>query len=96
MKITKDDLAGILHKNSKDNISKDDLKVAITEMFDTISGSLIEGNRVELRGFGSFSIRKRLVPADPRNNNTSNNDRIACNSVYYKMSKNLSDRLNKI
>lgn len=95
MKITKDDLALILSKNSKDNIGKVDLKIAITEMFDSISNSLIQGNRVELRGFGSFALRKRQVPADPRNNNTANLERVACNSVHYKMSKNLSDRLNK-
>ena len=36
-----------------------DIEKLVNTVFDTITTALVEGNRVELRGFGAFSIRER-------------------------------------
>ena len=36
-----------------------DLDAMVDTIFDTMSQTLIDGGRIELRGFGAFSVRKR-------------------------------------
>ena len=36
-----------------------DLELLVNTIFDTITDALVNENRVELRGFGAFSIRNR-------------------------------------
>ena len=36
-----------------------DVELAVKAIFDRISRQLVEGGRIELRGFGSFSLHKR-------------------------------------
>jgi len=40
-------------------LTKKDLEDSVTEILNYVSKSLAEGNRIEIRGFGSFSIRER-------------------------------------
>ncbi len=41
------------------NLTKKDTEVVINTVFDSISSALATGDKVELRGFGSFRVRKR-------------------------------------
>ncbi|HAB78421.1 MAG TPA: integration host factor subunit beta, partial [Gammaproteobacteria bacterium] len=36
-----------------------DVELAVKAIFDRMSRQLVEGGRIELRGFGSFSLHKR-------------------------------------
>ena len=36
-----------------------DIEMIVATVFDEITGALAQGDRVELRGFGAFSVRKR-------------------------------------
>ena len=36
-----------------------DVRIAVDEIVDAIAGSVINGRRVEIRGFGVFTLRKR-------------------------------------
>ena len=45
----------------KDKIKKNDIEEAVNQLVNLISDSLIRKNRVEIRGFGSFSSRHRPV-----------------------------------
>ena len=36
-----------------------DIEVVINTIFDTMTEALVSGNRIEIRGFGSFSVRHR-------------------------------------
>lgn len=38
-----------------------DAEIAVNTVFESISNSLERGNRVELRGFGSFGLKDRLA-----------------------------------
>ena len=43
------------------NVKKSDKEEAVNQLISFISDSLLEKNRVEIRGFGSFSSRHRSV-----------------------------------
>ena len=42
----------------KTNISLDEASMVINTFFDSIKSTLMSGHRVEIRGFGSFKIKK--------------------------------------
>ena len=54
--MTKSDL--IRWISVKNDIPHDSAEVAVNKMFDMIMQALRDGKRVELRGFGSFSVRE--------------------------------------
>ena len=49
-------------------LSKSDVERVVNAMFDTMMEQLASGGRVELRGFGAFSVRQRdaRVGRNPR------------------------------
>lgn len=55
--MNKEDLAEIVSK--KINIHKDDTKQVLKVILKTITQTLVSGDRVELRGLGSFEVRHR-------------------------------------
>ena len=66
-----------------------DVERIVATVFDEISKALAGGHRVELRGFGAFSVKKR----EPR---TGEQVAVASKRVpYFKTGKDLRDRLNK-
>lgn len=72
-----------------------DIEVLVNTVFGEISNALAEDNRVELRGFGAFSIRVREPRAarNPKNGEIVNiGERRA---IYFRTGKELRDRINK-
>ena len=71
-----------------------DVERIVNTVFDEISGALADGDRVELRGFGSFSVRKRnaRVGRNPRTGATVKVDEKFL--PFFKTGKELRDRLN--
>lgn len=70
-----------------------DIEVLVNTMFGEISQALTDGNRVELRGFGAFSVRARAARAarNPKNGTTVNvGER---HSVYFRAGKELREAL---
>jgi len=68
-----------------------DIEVLVNTMFGEISDALAKGDRVELRGFGAFSIRTRTARAarNPKNGATvSVGERHA---VYFRTGKELRE-----
>ena len=53
--------SSLINKVSKQssNFSKVDVEEGLKHILDFITKSLAEKNRIELRGFGTFSVRKR-------------------------------------
>lgn len=39
------------------NLEESDAKLIVNQIFDSMTDSLVNGNRVEIRGFGSFEVR---------------------------------------
>lgn len=95
MKLNKDKLSEEISSDLQ-NIGKEEVKLICDEMFDEISSALINNDRIEMRGFGSFAIKKRNVPSDPRKNIGNSAEKRTCNSVYFRMAKDLNNKLNKL
>ncbi|MBF0420979.1 MAG: integration host factor subunit beta [Magnetococcales bacterium] len=74
-------------------LSAKDAEKAVNTVFDTISESLENGERVELRGFGSFGLKQRN-PRDGRNPKTGESVAVeAKRVVFFKAGKELRERV---
>jgi integration host factor subunit beta len=71
-----------------------DVERIVTTIFDEITAALARGDRVELRGFGAFSIKERgeRVGRNPRTGEAVQVD--AKYIPYFKTGKQLRERLN--
>ncbi len=56
--MTKSELVEKLSTNAE-GLNKKDAEVIVNTIFNSIGDALVGGDRVEIRGFGSFSIRER-------------------------------------
>ena len=73
-----------------------DIERIVGTVFDEISAALARGDRVELRGFGAFSIRTRGARTG-RNPRTGDEVRVPNKVVpYFKTGKELRERLNVV
>ena len=76
-----------------DNHYKQDVSQALDIMLEDISKALTEGRRVEIRGFGSFSVRTRK-PRTTKNPKTGKMmDIPARKTLHFTMSKSLKEVL---
>ena len=76
------------------HLYQSDAEKIVTTVFDEISNALARGRRVELRGFGVFSVRTRNARAG-RNPRTGEQVSVAAKCVpFFKAGKKLKDRLN--
>ena len=92
--MTKSDLIAKLTEKNNFLFQKDIYKI-IHVFFDSISEALENGDRVELRGFGAFGVKKRKarIGRNPRSG-----EPVAIpekNIPFFKMGKNMRERINK-
>ncbi len=72
-----------------------DVERIVSKIFDEITDALSRGDRVELRGFGAFSVKDRPARVG-RNPRTGDRVEVAEKKVpYFKTGKDLRERLNK-
>lgn len=73
-----------------------DIEVLVNTMFGEITNALAAGNRVELRGFGAFSVRKRDARAarNPKNGAMVNVG--ARHAIYFRTGKELRERITSV
>jgi integration host factor subunit beta len=71
-----------------------DVERIVTTVFDEIATALGRGDRVELRGFGAFSVKKRDA-RQGRNPRTGESVEVSEKAVpFFKTGKQLRERLN--
>lgn len=71
-----------------------DVERIVNTIFEEITNTLAEGNRVELRGFGAFSVKHRPKRIG-RNPRTGEKVNVPEKYVpYFKTGKDLRERLN--
>lgn len=71
-----------------------DIELIVSTIFDEIIDAMADGNRVELRGFGAFSVKKREARVG-RNPRTGESVQVDGKHVpFFKTGKLLRDRLN--
>ena len=72
-----------------------DVERIVATVFDEISAALARGQRVELRGFGAFSVKHRPARTG-RNPRTGAHVAVEQKSVpFFKTGKEMRERLNK-
>jgi integration host factor subunit beta len=71
-----------------------DVERIVATIFDEISGALSRGDRVELRGFGAFSVKRRDARLG-RNPRTGTTVKVSEKHIpFFKTGKELRERLN--
>lgn len=71
-----------------------DVERIVNTVFDEVTSAMSRGDRVELRGFGAFSVKKRdaRIGRNPRTGETVNVEEK--HVPFFKTGKLLRDRLN--
>tara|TARA_B100000686_G_C16291065_1_gene713670 strand:- start:278 stop:562 length:285 start_codon:yes stop_codon:yes gene_type:complete len=91
--MTKSELILTLAENNP-HLYQRDVERIVSTVFDEISTALARGDRVELRGFGTFSVKLRDARLG-RNPRTGEAVSVAQKNVpFFKSGKDLRDRLN--
>ncbi|MGB1077744.1 MAG: integration host factor subunit beta [Bdellovibrionales bacterium] len=71
-----------------------DVETIVNTIFDEITEALVNGDRVELRGFGAFSVKER-APRVGRNPRTGESVNVGKKFMpFFKTGKLLRDKLN--
>jgi len=92
MHITKSELIELII-DKPNHLSPTDTKLAVGIILNTIFNGLVEGRRVEIRGFGCFSIRHREARAS-RNPATGAHVELGETfNIRFKPGKNLHKRI---
>lgn len=91
--MTKSELIETLQSNFP-NVQGKDIENGVKEILDLMAASLSDSDRIEIRGFGSFSLHYR-APRVGRNPKTG--DKVDLSGKYvphFKPGKELRDRVN--
>ncbi len=92
--MTKSELVAKLATQHPD-LRADDLEKLVNTVFEEITQALVTGGRVELRGFGAFSVRQRAARKG-RNPRTGTAVAVPSKRVpFFKTGKELRVRVNK-
>ncbi|GAL97168.1 integration host factor subunit beta [Acetobacter tropicalis] len=92
--MTKSELIAALMRKHP-HLQLKDINLIVNTVFGAISKSLADNNRVELRGFGAFSIKER-DPRVGRNPKTGEQVQVSKKFIpFFKTGKELHARINK-
>lgn len=76
------------------NLAAKDVEVIVNTIFDSMTQSLTDGDRIEIRGFGSFEVRVRK-PRLGRNPKTGKSVQVTTRRVpFFKVGKELKEKVN--
>jgi integration host factor subunit beta len=76
------------------NLYQRDVEQIVNTVLDVITGALVKGQRVELRGFGTFSVKDRPARMG-RNPRTGETVKVAAKRLpAFKAGKELKERIN--
>ena len=90
--MTKSELVDQLSTNAG-SLNKKEAELIVNTIFTSIGDALVSGDRVEIRGFGSFSIRERDA-REARNPKSGEVVRIpAKKTPFFKTGKELRSRV---
>jgi integration host factor subunit beta len=93
--MTKSELIEILTQR-QGHLKADDVDLAVKSLLEMMGGALAEGDRIEIRGFGSFSLHYR-PPRTGRNPKTGDAVALPGKHVpHFKPGKELRDRVSAV
>ena len=92
--MTRSELAALVAEKRQD-ISRKNAHVIVDTIFDSMGQALVDGDRIEVRGFGSFEVRQHSARVG-RNPRTGQEVQIAGRRVArFRVGKALRERINK-
>ncbi len=92
--MNKSDLVNVVAEKLP-NLTAKDVEAIVNIIFDGMTESLSKGNRIEIRGFGSFEIRARRARKG-RNPKTGESVELGVRKVpFFKVGKELKELVNK-
>lgn len=92
--MTKSQLIATLSKRFP-HLYQRDMETLVETVFDEIAEGMVRGDRIELRGFGAFSVRKR-EPRTARNPKNGQAVKVAERfALYFRAGKELRERVNQ-
>ena len=90
--MTKSDLIQLISEQ-RPSLSRREMELVVNTVFDEMRDALIEGDRIEIRGFGSFSVKQR-ESREGRNPKTGEVVEVPSKRVpYFKVGKELRERV---
>ena len=90
--LTKSKLIDVIAERS--GLPRKRAEVVVNAIFDAMADALIQGNRIEMRGFGSFAV-KDYDPYTGRNPRTGEEVSVpAKRAIKFKVGKELRKRVN--
>jgi integration host factor subunit beta len=91
--MTKSELIELIAAKQK-HLPAKDVELAVKQILEIMSDALAQGNRIEIRGFGSFSLHFR-PPRQGRNPKTGETVALSGKNVpHFKPGKDLRERVN--
>ena len=91
--MNKSDLVDILTEQLK-TLSRKEVDLIVDTVFDKMTDSLSQGDRIEIRGFGSFEVRTRQA-RQGRNPKSGEKVFVTTRRVpFFKVGKELKERIN--
>jgi integration host factor subunit beta len=93
--MTKSELIEILSRRQP-HLKADDVDLAVKSLLEMMGGALAHGERIEIRGFGSFSLHYR-PPRIGRNPKTGDSVALPAKHVpHFKPGKELRERVSGV
>ena len=93
--MTKSELIEILSRRQP-HLKADDVDLAVKSLLEMMGGALAQGERIEIRGFGSFSLHYR-PPRLGRNPKTGDSVALPAKHVpHFKPGKELRERVSGV
>jgi integration host factor beta subunit len=75
-------------------LTRKDAEIIVNTIFDSMVHALVSGNRIEIRGFGSFKVKNR-GDREGRNPKTGETVKIPAKRMpFFKIGKELFERIN--
>ncbi len=92
--VTRSELINILSAKLTDSgLLKSDVSLSVKELINTMSAAISNGDRIEIRGFGSFTLRERK-PRMGRNPKTGESVALGVKyAPHFKPGKDLKERV---
>ena len=90
--------SGLIEKVAEQSphISKKDTEVVVNTIFDAMTDALTQGERIEIRGFGSFQVKVREA-REGRNPKTGDMVSIpAKRTPFFKVGKELKEMVDQV
>ena len=76
------------------HLRQPDVELIVATIFDEITAALARGDRVELRGFGAFSAKRRDARTGRNPQTGEQMEKAADRAVKFKPAKGLKDAVN--